>query len=78
MDRLITATKANQRFSELLRDVQSGESFVVTSRGEPVARVVPVEADRKDQKKRIDDLLELLKQQPHRIVGPWKREDLYD
>ncbi len=78
MDRLITATRANQRFSELLRDVRNGECFVVTSRGEPVARVVPVGADRKDQKKRIEDLLEILKQQPHRIIGPWQREDLYD
>lgn len=32
MDRAISATDANQRFSEVLRDVQEGESFVVLSR----------------------------------------------
>ena len=43
MERAISASEANQRFSELLREVQEGESFVVTSRGRPVAKVTPVD-----------------------------------
>ena len=41
MDRIISATEANQRFSELLREVAEGVSFTVTSRGRPVALQVP-------------------------------------
>lgn len=82
MDRIITATEANQRFSEMLRDVQSGESFVVTSRGEPVARMTPVIDDDAvahlaAQGERIATLLTALRKRPFRAIGPWTREDLY-
>lgn len=76
MDKAITASEANQRFSEMLREVAQGESFTVTSRGRPVARVVPVALD--DQQRRFERLLAFLKTLPVRHSGPWKREDLYD
>ncbi|MBX9897038.1 MAG: type II toxin-antitoxin system prevent-host-death family antitoxin [Qipengyuania sp.] len=78
MDRLITATEANQRFSEVLRDVSGGDSFTVTSRGRPVARVTPVTANVEERRRRLDELLEFLGQQPPIKIKPWKREDLYD
>ncbi|MCA1661968.1 MAG: type II toxin-antitoxin system prevent-host-death family antitoxin [Novosphingobium sp.] len=76
MDRAITATEANQRFSEILREVSQGNSFTVTSRGRAVARVVPVE--REDQKQKIERLLEYVKTLPPTRVAPWTREELYD
>jgi prevent-host-death family protein len=76
MDKAISATEANQRFSELLREVANGESFTVTSRGRPVARVIPVEPE--DQRHKIERLLEFVKTLPRRRAGPWKREDLYE
>ena len=78
MERAISATEANQRFSEMLRDVQSGDSFVVTSRGKPVARMVPIEDALAGQSERIGNLLEYLKTLPRRTVKPWTREELYD
>ena len=78
MDRMITATEANQRFSELLRDVASGESFTVTSRGKPVARIAPVTDDRERRQKAWNDLMEMSRTLPVRISGPWTREDLYE
>ncbi len=42
MDEPITATDANRYFSALIRDVQEGKSYIVTSHGRPVARIVPV------------------------------------
>jgi antitoxin (DNA-binding transcriptional repressor) of toxin-antitoxin stability system len=33
MDRAVTATEANQRFSEILREVAAGNSVTVTSAG---------------------------------------------
>lgn len=75
MDRTITATQANQGFSELLRDVQDGASFVVLSRGRAVARVIPV--GDKDQPEKLDALLRFVEDQPQRMAGAWSREDLY-
>lgn len=75
MDRAISATDANQRFSEVLRDVQEGESFVVMSRGRAVARVVPVAHD--DQREQILGLLRFVEGLPRRQAGQWTRDDLY-
>lgn len=76
MDKPISASEANQRFSEMLREVANGESFTVTSRGRPVARVIPVEHE--DQRRKIERLLEYTSRLPIRYSGPWKREDLYE
>lgn len=76
MDRIVTATEANQRFSELLRDVSQGDSFTITSRGKPVARVTaPV--PEQSQADKIDAYIERTKNRPIVYTGPWKREDLY-
>jgi prevent-host-death family protein len=77
MDRAISASDANQRFSEMLREVQAGESFIVTSRGRPVAKVAPVD-DLDGQGSAIDALLEFLTVQPRRRAKAWRREDLYE
>ncbi len=37
---------ANQHFARLVREVESGREFVVTRRGQAVARLVPAEARR--------------------------------
>jgi len=75
MDRAITASEANQHFSRMLRDVEGGLSYVVTSRGRPVARIVPVGAS--DQVKAVDALIDFLETLPDRDAGAWRREDLY-
>ena len=76
MDRAVSASEANQHFSEILREVAQGGSVTVTSRGRPVARIVPV--DLKDQQQKIKRLLKRLEKMPIRYAGPWKREDLYE
>ncbi len=76
MDRAITASEANQHFSEMLRDVAEGESFTVTSRGRAVARVLPVDRDRERQS--VERLLAYLDGLPVRHSGKWTRDELYD
>lgn len=76
MDRAISASEANQRFSELLRDVAGGESFTVTSHGKPVARVVPI--DRQGKQRSVARLLEYVGNLPVRHSGEWSRADLYE
>jgi len=76
MDRAISASEANQHFSELLRDVSEGQSFTVMSRGRPVARVLPV--DRDQERRSVDRLLKFVTSLPVRYSGDWSRDDLYD
>jgi prevent-host-death family protein len=49
MKRSVSAREANQQFSRILRDVEAGTEVVVTRRGRPVARIVPVQASRERQ-----------------------------
>jgi prevent-host-death family protein len=75
MAQTITASQANQGFSNLLRQVQQGEDFIVMSRGRAVARIVPYQDE-----KPSDGILALLKELellPERTLPNWTRDDLY-
>ena len=76
MDRTITASEANRHFAVILRDARRGEAFVVTSRGRPVARVVPV--DTAAPKDDVNNLLVFLDGLPRRSAGARIRDDLYE
>ena len=41
MSKTITLREANQAFSRCIREVEAGE-YVITRKGEPVARLVPI------------------------------------
>ena len=78
MDEMIAAAEANRHFSRILRDVTSGHRFLVTARGRPVARIVPVnEADAARATAR-EALLRRLADQPAQDIGRWRRDGLYD
>lgn len=61
--REIQASDAKARFSELLTDVERGETVVVTRHGRAVARIVP-EVDRRQNEidQAIEDIRNLRKQ----------------
>ena len=75
----ITATEANRRFSELVREVGAGKTFIVTSHGRPVMRLIPdggpTEAERAAARKA---LFERLRDQAPVDIGPWTRAELYE
>jgi prevent-host-death family protein len=59
--------EAKTHLARLLDRVASGESFVITKHGVPIARLVPVEEKAKpDVRKAINDLLEFRKQRAGR------------
>ena len=75
--RTITASDANRNFSGLLREVVSGESVLIVSRGTPVARISPVtvSASRLAAK---ESLLLRLSGQSAAGGRDWTRNDLYN
>jgi prevent-host-death family protein len=46
MSTIISLREANQSFARRVRDVESGEEFIITRNGQPVARLVPFRAER--------------------------------
>jgi prevent-host-death family protein len=46
MSKTVTLREANQSFARCVREVEAGEEFVITRNGTPVARLVPVSAER--------------------------------
>jgi prevent-host-death family protein len=75
MDKAISASEASQRFSELLCNVSKGDSFVVMSRGCPVALITPV--DRVSKQGAVQRLLGFVSALPVRHSGAWSRNELY-
>ncbi|WGM46186.1 hypothetical protein KOAAANKH_01053 [Brevundimonas sp. NIBR10] len=81
MERSISATDANREFSRVLNEVAGGETYIVTSRGKPVAKFVPMtvdEADRIERNRRMRALLERLAREPARNLGRVTRDDGYE
>ena len=77
MEKAISATEANRKFSQVLREVREGHSYVVTSHGKPVARISP--PDRAPASKRASEaFFRRLESQPALNIGHWTRDELYE
>ena len=61
--REIGAVEAKNRLSTLLAEVEHGEEIVITRRGRPVAKLVPIDAGHDPQKARaaVEQIRELAK-----------------
>jgi prevent-host-death family protein len=82
MEKTVSAADANRRFSDLLRGVRKGRSYVVTSHGRPVAKLVPAETDERNAAAARTALLARLKSQPaaqdDKARKRWTRDELYE
>lgn len=74
----ISAADANREFSALLRQVREGRSFVVTSHGRPVARIVPFEGGGAASMTARAVLFRRLRNGPVQAAGRWSRDELYE
>ena len=78
MEKAISAADANRKFSQVLREVREGQSYVVTSHGRAVARIAPFKDDRAAAKSARATLLSRLRGERVVKIGRWKRDELYD
>ncbi len=78
MDKIVSAAEANRRFSQLLRSVREGDSYVVTAHGKPVAKIVPANRDEGMMERARALLLARLRSQRALNAGRWFRDELYD
>jgi prevent-host-death family protein len=78
MEEAVSAADANRRFSQLLHGVREGRSYLVTSHGKPVARLVPVARNDTVAGRARATLLSRLEGQPARNATRWTREELYE
>lgn len=77
MEKPVSAADANRKFSKLLRAVREGQSYVVTSHGQAVARIVPVETSGGVTRGARAALLKRLAAEPVLNIGRWGRDELY-
>ena len=78
MGEAVSAAEANRKFSHLLRRVREGHTFVVTSHGRPVAKIVPVAGPDHVAVSARAALLERLRNEPVTESGAWSRDELYE
>jgi prevent-host-death family protein len=78
----VPAREANQQFSKLLQRAEDGEVVVITKRGKPVAKLVPIPepAEVAERRKAAEELIAHLKEGAFRggVVADWSRDELYD
>jgi prevent-host-death family protein len=81
MNRRVSATEVEQNLTAILHDVEEGESFVITSEGQDVARISPVEQfdiNSEKAKQARKELFERLAKTEAIDIGPWTRAELYE
>jgi prevent-host-death family protein len=74
----VSAADANRRFSLLLRRVREGRSFIVTSHGKAVARIVPADDHGHVSARARTALVDRLEQQAQTPSERWTRDELYE
>jgi prevent-host-death family protein len=78
MEKTVSAAEANRRFSEVLRGVRAGDSYIVTAHGRPVAKIMPISEDDRVADAAHAALIEHLRAQKPVNAGKWTREELYE
>jgi prevent-host-death family protein len=79
--RTVSAREANQSFSRILSAAANGEEVVITRRGTPVAKLVPVRDEAKAARREaaIRRMLEMLRKGVNLGGNAWPgREVIYD
>jgi prevent-host-death family protein len=72
--------EAKTRLSELLRQVKAGESFIITQRGKPAAKLTPIPHKEHCSPQRIAEAIRRLRQMPkiegvsHEELRSWIEE----
>ncbi|MDO4231234.1 MAG: type II toxin-antitoxin system prevent-host-death family antitoxin [Lautropia sp.] len=66
-DQVIGAHEAQNRMSELLRQVDAGQSFTIKVQERPVARLIPVAADAADTAQAVADMQAFMRRQKNTI-----------
>lgn len=75
----VSAAEANRQFSRLIREVQQGKTYVVTSHGRPVATITPPQEADVASETAWHSLLDRLRTQ--RVTNKpsrWTRDELYE
>ncbi|HEV8208609.1 MAG TPA: type II toxin-antitoxin system prevent-host-death family antitoxin [Vicinamibacterales bacterium] len=78
MGTAVTAADANRDFSKLLRAVRDGDSFVITSHGKPIAKIIPFTTEDRVRAAAKKRLIAHLRAQPIMNIGRWTRDELYE
>ena len=74
----VTSTEANRDFSKWLQSVAGGEVVQITSRGRPIAVMLPASSQTRSRQPAVDRLLARLQAQPATgAPRDWARDDLY-
>ena len=76
--KFFSAAEANRQFSKILRDVRQGETVIVTSHGEPVAKIVPAGPDLAGREEAMARLLARLDAQPVLDLPRVGRDEMHD
>jgi prevent-host-death family protein len=76
MDEKLSVTQAKRRFRLLLQSLREGRSYELTSRGKPIARIIPAVQETLPGARAA--LLARLEDQPIVPTRRWTRAELYE
>ncbi len=78
MTETVSAAEANRNFSSVLRGVREGTTYLITSHGRPVAKLVPIGEDEVAFEAARTRLIARLRAIPAANLGTFRREQAYE
>jgi prevent-host-death family protein len=76
----VSAREANQSFSKLLGEAAGGEEVIITKRGKPVARLVPMEKGGSDEERQraIERMVKRMRRGVKLGGRPFTRDEMHE
>ena len=81
MAKIISLREANQALARCIRAVESGQEFIITRRGQPVAKLSPMSGRRvltPEQETAVARMREIMDNGWDIGAGPLNRDELHD
>ena len=78
MEKAVSAADVNRKFSQLLRTVREGQSYIVTCYGKAVGKIMPVQKNGRVTRGARAALVKRLRSEPGLKVSRWSRDELYE
>jgi prevent-host-death family protein len=76
MPKTVSLRDANQRFAAIVREVEGGAEYVITRRGQPVARISPAQSGKRvptaEQKAALRRLLKAAREGKYQSPKGWR------
>lgn len=74
----VSVSEASRHFSGVLQGVREGNTYLITSNGQPIAKIIPIGSNNRAAETARTQLIARLRELPLAHLGDFSRAQAYD